>query len=78
MGLKWGWGRQASWALHGLVHGTVHGIGAWYGGLTRRTSCTNAMHQCHARPSLPVVPDPNLTPPTQAPVGLHETAAKIW
>ena len=35
------------------------------------------MHRCHARPSLPVVPDPNPTPPNPYGNGLHHTAA-IW
>ena len=34
------------------------------------------MHRCHARPGLPVVPDPNLTPPNIASLQLHDTAAK--
>ena len=38
------------------------------------TPCNNhAPH--HARPYLPVVPDPNLTPPNPGPVALHDTAA---
>ena len=35
----------------------------------------NAMYQCHAWPSLPVVPDPILTPPNLYPFELHDTAA---
>ena len=35
------------------------------------------MHRCHARPSLPVVPDPILTPPNLYGTGLHHTAAKV-
>ena len=34
------------------------------------------MHQCHAGPSLPVVPDPNPTSPNIAPFELHDTAAR--
>ena len=33
------------------------------------------MHPCHAQPSLPVVPNPNRTTPTQGVLGLHDTAA---
>ena len=33
-----------------------------------------AMHQYHARPSLPVNQNPNPTPPTQGVSGLHDTA----
>ena len=29
----------------------------------------------YARPSLPVIPDPSLTPPNQGPIQLHDTAA---
>ena len=35
------------------------------------------MHRCHARPSLPVVPDHILTPPNLYPTGLHHTAAEL-
>ena len=31
----------------------------------------------HARPSLPINPSPILTPPTQAPSALHDTAAAL-
>ena len=31
----------------------------------------------HARPSLPVIPDPNLTPPNIYGTGLHYTAAHL-
>ena len=36
------------------------------------------MHPCHARPSLPVVPDINPTPPNLLTSGLHDTAAVCW
>ena len=36
------------------------------------------MHRCHARPSLPVVPEPNPTPPNIAPFELHDTAAHAY
>ena len=32
----------------------------------------------HARPSLPVVPNPNPTPPNLYPFGLHDTAAVLY
>ena len=34
------------------------------------------MHQHHARPSLPVNPNPILTPPNLAVTELHDTAAE--
>ena len=39
------------------------------------TILMHTMHRCHARPSLPVVPDPNPTPPNISPLELHDTAA---
>ena len=45
-------------------------LGAWvYGGVVAPT---------HALPSLPVVPDPNPTPPNQGTSGLHDTAADYF
>ena len=38
----------------------------------------NAMHRCHARPSLPVNQNPNRTPPNIAPLELHDTAAPLY
>ena len=81
VGLKWGLGRPASWAVHGSVHGwcmggacmvMVHVFGVWC--IQHHT--THA--PTHARPSLPVVPDPILTPPKMYPSGLHDTAAEVW
>ena len=37
--------------------------------------CHAPMHQSHARPSLPVVPDPNLAPAKPGVIELHDTAA---
>ena len=37
-------------------------------------------HPCttHARPSFPVDPDPNPTPPNQGTPGLHDTATELF
>ena len=45
-----------------------------------RHSATHAIHHhphamTHARPSLPVIPDTNPTPPNLSPSGLHDTSA---
>ena len=29
LGSDWGWGQQASWAVHGIGAWVVHGVGAW-------------------------------------------------
>ena len=39
------------------------------------TTHTPPMHRYHARPSLPVIPNPNPIPPNMDPFGLHDTAA---
>ena len=51
----------------GWVKACVHARPSW--------PSQNAMHRRHARPSLPVVPDPNPTPLNLYPTELHDTAA---
>ena len=68
----------------GVVHGIGEvGLGGW--GLVVDTNpCTNHMHYAtthaptHARRSLPVNPNPILTPPNIAPSALHDTAAIVY
>ena len=40
--------------------------------------CTDAMHRCHARPSLPVNQNTILTPPNLQASELHDTAAQLY
>ena len=48
-------------------------VGAWHGAWC--DAMLGGWVMTHAWPSLPVNQNPNLTPPTQGPLALHETAA---
>ena len=62
-------------AIHTSEHGPYIGV-PMYGYTPYITPCTTHA-QTHARPSLPVVPDPNPAPAEDAISGLHDTAAII-
>ena len=63
------------WVVHGMVHGVVYGVVpcAWYG-----VWClVMLIAPSHARPSLPVIPEPNPAPPNLDPQEVHDTAALL-
>ena len=72
LGRAWVGAWDGAWvgAWHGAWHGMV--VGAWGHGEEVIAPC-HAL--THARPSLPVNPNPILTPPNTGPVALHDTAA---
>ena len=69
--------------VHGSVHGSVHVVCGWcmvaVGKVNLYTTWISEVGleyaPTHARPRLPVNPNPIFTPPVQYGMGLHDTAA---